>query len=56
MIISDAHNSSVLELKIYAHRNVVSDDNVGKMKERIGVILEGDNRGISALRHHLDRF
>jgi len=47
VIISDAHDSSVLELKISAHRNVVSDDNVGKMKERIGVILEGDNRVIT---------
>ena len=54
MIISDARDSSVLELRIYAHRTLVSDDYVGGLNERIGVFLQGDNGGISTFRYYLD--
>jgi hypothetical protein len=44
VIISEASTSSVLELKVYAHRTFLPDDYIGDMKETVG-ILAGEERG-----------
>jgi hypothetical protein len=45
VIISEAFTSSVLELKVYAHRTYLADVYVGDMKETIGILAGAEGGG-----------
>ena len=45
MIISEAFTSSMLELKVYAHRTLLADVCVGEMKETIGILAGTEGGG-----------
>jgi hypothetical protein len=45
VIISEAFTSSMLELKVYAHRTLFADDYVGDLKETIGILAGADGGG-----------
>jgi len=45
VIVSEAFTSSMLELKVYAHRNLFADDYVGDMKETIGTLAGAEGGG-----------
>jgi hypothetical protein len=42
---SDAHDSSILKLEVYARHKISSDDNIGEMEERVEVLLAQKSNG-----------
>jgi hypothetical protein len=46
VIISEVSTSSVLELKVYAHRTFLPDDYIGEMKETIGILAGAEGGGM----------
>jgi hypothetical protein len=45
VIISEAFTSSMLELKVYAHRTFLADDYIGGMNETIGILAGAEGGG-----------